>query len=110
MVGIEQHDVDALLVHHGEPRARVVAAGRAALLVADLTEGQEPRGVHLDAAERAEPAAQRLERPAVDEQHLDALGVAVDADGAVAVHRLEVAEPGVARLEHVTVGVDDSSG
>jgi hypothetical protein len=45
-------------------------------------------------------------RAAVDEQHLDAVGVALDPDRAIAERRLEVALPGVARLEHVAVGVD----
>ena len=109
MVGIEQHAVDALAVHHGKPRVRVVAARRAALRVGDLTAGEEPRGVHLDAAERAELAAQRLERPPVDEQHLVALGVAADPDGSVSVRRVDVAEPGVGRLQHVAIRIHHGS-
>ena len=85
--GIEQHTVDALAVHHGKPGVRVVAARRAALRVGDLTAGEEPRGVHLDAAQRAELPAQCLQRSAVDDQHLVALVVVADPDGAVSVHR-----------------------
>jgi hypothetical protein len=48
---IEEHAVDPLGVHHGEPRVRVVAAGRAALRVGDLAPGEQALGVHLDAAE-----------------------------------------------------------
>jgi len=45
-------------------------------------------------------------RSPVDEQDLDALVVAVDADGPLPVRRLEVALPGIARLQDMPVGVD----
>ena len=107
--GIEQHTVDALAVHHGKPGVRVVAARRAALRVGDLTAGEEPRGVHLDAAQRAELSAQRLERSPVDDQHLVALVVVADPDGSVSVHRIDVAEPGVGRLQHVAIRIHHGS-
>jgi len=106
---IEKNAVDALGIHHGKPRVRIVAAGRAALGVGDLAPGEEALGVHLDAAERAELPTQGLERPAVDQQHLVALGIGVDPDGPVPIGRVDVPEPGVGGLQHMPVGVDDSS-
>src|SRR5262249_60515235 len=61
----------------------------------------------VDAAERAELPAQRLERLAVDQEDLEILLVTRDPDRAVAVARVEVLEPGVGRLEDVAVGVDN---
>src|SRR5438046_1779553 len=80
-------------------------ARRAAFRVADLAPGQELGGVHVDPAERAELTAERLERLPVDEEHLVAVLVPVDADRPIPVLRIEVLEPGVGRLEDVAVGV-----
>jgi hypothetical protein len=85
---------------------RIVAARRAAVLVAALADRHEIRALHADAAERAETPAQRRVRASVDQQHLDTLRVTIDADRAVAQRRVDVALPGVARLEDVAVGVD----
>src|SRR4029077_12658744 len=82
----------------------------AALRVGDLAPGEQALGVHLDAAERAELPAQGLERSAVDEEDLEALGIRIDPDGAVPIRGIDVPEPGVGGLQHVPVGVDDSSG
>ena len=53
-----------------------------------------------------EATAQTQMRSAVDEQDLDARVVALDADGPIAECRLEVALPGIARLQDVAVGID----
>ena len=103
---VEQHDVDPLGVHDAQAGMRIVAARRAALLVAALPDRHEIGGVHPDAAERPEAAAERGMRTAVDEEDFDAVGVALDPDRAIAELRIEVALPGVARLEHVPVRVD----
>ena len=104
---VEERDVDAFLIHDAQPRGGVVAARRASVFVAALSDRHQIGRVHADAAERTEPAAQRQMRPAVDQQHLDALGVALDANRPLAQLGLEVALPHVARFENVAVGVDD---
>ena len=71
--------------------------------------GEQALHVHLDAAERAELASQRLQRSAVDQQHLVAVRVRGDADGPIPIRRVEVPDPGVGGLQHVPVGIDDSS-
>src|SRR5262249_38324374 len=87
---IEQGCVDLLVVHRPRRGRGVVPAGWAAVLVTALADGHQIRRVHADAAQRAEPAAQCEMRMAIDEQHLDALGVALDADSAVAQLGLQV--------------------
>jgi hypothetical protein len=52
------------------------------------------------------PSAEREMRAAVHEEDFDAVGVALDPDRTIAERGLEVALPGVARLEDVTVRVD----
>ena len=106
---VEQDAVDALGIHHAQGALRIVTAGRAALGVGHLPLGQQVLHVHLDAAERAELASQCLQRSAVDQEHLVAVRVRVDADGPIPIRRVEVPDPGVGGLQHVTVGIDDSS-
>ena len=63
-----------------QTRRRVVAAGRAAFLVAQPAAGQHDVGVEVDATELREPVAHRFDRPSVDEQDLVTLVVVGDAD------------------------------
>ena len=97
--------VDPLAVHHAQPLDGIVAAGRTALGVGHLPPSEEARGVHPDPAERAEGPAQRLERLAVDEEHLVPVLVLGDANGAISIRGLEVLQPGIGRLEDVAVGI-----
>jgi hypothetical protein len=103
--GVEQHRVDALAVHHAQPLDGIVTSGGTPLGVGHLATRQEARGVHLDAAERAERPAERLERLAVDEEHLVPLLVPRDADGAIPVGGVDVFLPGVGGLEDMAVGI-----
>jgi len=44
-------------------------------------------------------------RPVLDEEHLEALVVLLDPDRVGTVLRLDILLPGVARLEHMAVGI-----
>src|SRR5499433_4357686 len=103
---IEKNGVDALLVHDGEPRRGIIRAWRAAVGVADLAAGQELGGVHVDAAECAELAAERLEGLAVDEENFVTLVVTGDANRAASIVGIEIPQPGIGGLENVAVGID----
>ena len=82
---VQEDGVDALGVHHAEPRGRIVGARRAPFRVGDLSPGQEAGRVHLDPAQGSELTAQRLERLAVDQEDLVPVLVARDADRPIAI-------------------------
>ena len=104
---VQEGDVDALLVHHLQPGCRVVAPGWAPVLVSEPAAlAVEGLGrIQVDAPQAGQSVAHDLERATVDEQHLVAPLVDFDADRPIPQRRLEVREPGVARLEDVTIRI-----
>jgi hypothetical protein len=105
--GVEQGDVDLLLVQHLDPLGRVVAAGDQAVLVGARAGGEQRHQVvlHAHAAQGAQHAVEDPQRLAVDHQGFLAGAVPRDVDCAVAIVRFEVLEPEILRLEHMAVGV-----
>lgn len=104
---IEQGDVDALVVHDGKARCRVVAARRAPVFVAKLAAPiQGCSSIQVDAAHTRQSVPHPLDRVPVNEEDLVSALVYGDADGSLPEGRIDVVDPGGARFEDMAVGVN----
>ena len=106
--GVEEGDINALTVHDPEPRDRVIAARRTAIGIGTLAWGEKGFGlfgVRAHPTQRAQRAANDVQRLVVEHEDFPAVVVMFEAYGPISILRVDILLPGIEWLQHMTVSI-----